>query len=65
MEGISYLTDDAGHKKAVVIDFTLLKDRDGLTEILEEIEDEIAVELRRDEPSFDWSEVKAGLMEKD
>ncbi|MEO6287282.1 MAG: hypothetical protein ABIN80_00175 [Dyadobacter sp.] len=50
MKGISYLTDEIGHKKAVVIDFDLLKDRDSLVEILEDIEDEIAIELRKNEP---------------
>jgi hypothetical protein len=65
MEGISYLTDKAGQKKAVVIDFTLLKERDNLTEILEDIEDEIAIELRKNEPLLDWENVKDGLMKKD
>ena len=62
MEGISYLTDEAGQKKAVVIDFALLKGRDNLSEI---IEDEIAIELRKNEPLLDWNTVKDELLNKD
>jgi hypothetical protein len=65
MKGISYLTDEVGHKKAVVIDFDLLKDRDSLSDILENIEDEIAVELRKEEPSLDWGDVRSKLSSMD
>jgi len=65
MEGISYLTDNAGQKKAVVIDFALLKERDNLTEILEDIEDEIAIELRKNDLLLDWDNVKDELIDKD
>ncbi|WP_221389554.1 hypothetical protein [Dyadobacter sp. NIV53] len=65
MKGISYLTDEAGHKKAVVIDFDLLKDRDSLLDILEDIEDEIAIDLRKNEPSLNWDDVRKSLMNKD
>ena len=65
MKGISYLTDEIGHKKAVVIDFELLKDRDSLLDVLEDIEDEIAIELRKDEPSFKWEDVREALINKD
>jgi hypothetical protein len=65
MKGISYLTDEIGHRKAVVIDFDLLKDRDSLADILEDIEDEIAIELRKNEPSLDWEEARKKLISMD
>lgn len=65
MKGISYLIDEVGQKKAVVIDFDLFKNRDSLLDILEDIEDEIAIELRKDEPSFNWEDVRDSLMNKD
>ena len=65
MKGISYLIDDIGQKTAVVIDFNLLKQRDSLLEILEDIEDEIAVDLRKNEESSDWNSVRAALIAKD
>ncbi|MCF0043696.1 hypothetical protein [Dyadobacter fanqingshengii] len=65
MKGISYLIDDVGQKTAVVIDFDLLKQRDSLLEILEDIEDEIAIDLRKNEESSDWDSVRAALISKD
>lgn len=65
MKGITYLTDEVGQRKAVVIDFDLLRERDSLLEILEDIEDEIAIDLRKNEESSDWNSVKAGLIAKD
>ncbi|MCE7068629.1 hypothetical protein [Dyadobacter sp. CY326] len=65
MKGISYLTDEEGHKKAVVIDFDLLKDRDNLLDILDDIEDEVAINLRKNEPSLDWEEIRSSLISKD
>ncbi|MCF2521030.1 hypothetical protein [Dyadobacter sp. CY351] len=65
MKGITYLTDEVGQRKAVVIDFDLLKERDSLLEILEDIEDEIAIDLRKNEESSDWNSVKADLIAKD
>lgn len=62
MKGISYLTDEVGQKKAVVIDLDILKDRDSL---LEDIEDEIAIELRKNEQSFSWEDVRNELINKD
>lgn len=61
MKGISYLTDEVGQKKAVVIDLDILKDRDSLLEVLEDIEDEIAIELRKNEQSFSWEDVRNEL----
>lgn len=46
MKGVSYLTDEVGHKKAVVIDLELLKHRENLADI---IEDAVAIETRKDE----------------
>ncbi|MGG7666165.1 hypothetical protein [Dyadobacter sp. BHUBP1] len=54
MKGVSYLTDEVGHKKAVVIDLDLLKHRENLADILEDIEDAVAIETRKDEESVDW-----------
>jgi hypothetical protein len=65
MEGISYLTNEAGQKKAVVIDIALLKDRDNLVEILEDIEDEIAIDLRKNEELVNWDDVRDTLMTED
>ena len=65
MKGVTYLTDEVGQRKAVVIDFDLLKERDNLLEILENIEDEIAIDLRKNEESLDWDSVKADLISKD
>ena len=65
MKGISYLTDEGGQKKSVVIDFDLLKNRDSLLEVLEDIEDEIAIDLRKNEDSFDWTEAREMLLKKD
>ncbi len=65
MKGISYLTDQDGQKKAIVIDFDLFKNRDTLLEIIEDIEDEISIDLRRDEPSFDWDQIRGQVISKD
>ncbi len=65
MEGISYLTNEAGQKKAVVIDIALLKDRDNLIEILEDIQDEIAIDLRKNEELVNWDDVRDTLMTED
>lgn len=54
MKGVSYLTDEVGQKKAVVIDLELLKHRENLADILEDIEDAVAIETRKDEESVDW-----------
>ncbi|WP_439558941.1 hypothetical protein [Dyadobacter sp.] len=65
MKGISYLIDEIGEKKAVVIDVALLREKDNLLSILEDIEDEIAIELRKDEESLNWKEVKDQLLSED
>ncbi|KQS25328.1 hypothetical protein [Dyadobacter sp. Leaf189] len=65
MKGISYLIDEIGEKKAVVIDVALLREKDSLSNILEDIEDEIAIELRKDEESLNWKDVKDQLLSED
>jgi hypothetical protein len=34
-------------------------------EIIEDLEDEISIELRKEEPSFNWGEVREGLISED
>ena len=59
------MTNEAGQKKAVVIDIALLKDRDNLIEILEDIQDEIAIDLRKNEELVNWDDVRDTLMTED
>ena len=63
MKGIQYITDDAGHKTAVVIDLQNLK-KISSRELAEEIEDTLDVILREDEKSKDWNSVKEKLKKK-
>jgi hypothetical protein len=63
MKGVSYLTDEVGQKKAVVIDFDLLKNHNSLVEVLEDIEDEITI--RQEESSYDWNDVRENLIERE
>lgn len=65
MKGVSYLTDEVGQKKAVVIDLELLKHRENLADILEDIEDAVAIETRKDEESVNWEEARKGLLSMD
>ncbi len=65
MKGISYLTDEVGQKKAVVIDLDLLKHRENLADILEDIEDAVAIETRKNEESVDWQEARKNLLSMD
>jgi len=65
MKGVSYLTDEVGQKKAVVIDLELLKHRESLADILEDIEDAVAIETRKDESAVDWEEARKGLLSMD
>ncbi|MGV3602380.1 MAG: hypothetical protein ACO1N1_14300 [Dyadobacter fermentans] len=65
MKGVSYLTDEAGQKKAVVIDLELLQHRESLADILEDIEDAVAIETRKDEASIDWEAARQGLLSMD
>ena len=63
MKGIQYITDDAGHKTAVVIDLQNLK-KVSSRELAEEIEDTLDVIWREDEKSEDWNSVKEKLKKK-
>jgi len=65
MKGISYLTDEVGQKKAVVIDLDLLKHRENLADIFEDIEDAVAIETRKDEESVDWEAARKDLLSMD
>ena len=65
MKGVSYLTDEVGQKKAVVIDLDLLKHRENLADILEDIEDAVAIETRKDEKSVDWEAARKDLLSMD
>ncbi|WP_353722726.1 hypothetical protein [Dyadobacter sp. 676] len=65
MKGVSYLTDEVGHKKAVVIDLDLLKHRKSPADVLEDIEGAIAIETRKDEASVDWEVARKDLLSMD
>lgn len=62
MKGITYLTDDKNQKVAVQID---LQNYDkALNEFLEELEDILAIELRRNSPTVPWEKIKKRLDNK-
>lgn len=65
MKGISYLTDEVGQKKAVVIDLDLLKHRENLADILEDVEDAVAIETRKNEGSVNWEDARKNLLSMD
>jgi len=58
MKGVSYITDEKNHKKAVVIDFKTLEKYD---DNIEDLFDIIIAESRADEESIPWEEVKKQL----
>lgn len=55
MKGIGYITDDSGHRKAVVLDL----DEHG--ELWEQLYDVLLAEQRRDEPRESFAHVKRSL----
>lgn len=59
MEGIRYIIDDKGEKKAAVIDLDIYGN------IWEDIHDILIVESRKSEPRVKWEEVKKGLHQKE
>lgn len=65
MEGVKYITDEAGHKTAVVIELEKLREIKTKDEFFEELEDTLDIILREDEPSVDWNKVKNDLLNKD
>jgi hypothetical protein len=58
MEGIQFVIDDNGNKKAVLIDLEKWGD------LWEDFYDVLVSELRRDEPRVAWGELKAEMMEE-
>ncbi len=59
MKGINYVTNDKGEKVAVIID---LKEHDkAINQYIEDLEDLIDLELRKDEQSIPWNEAKKRL----
>ena len=58
MDGIRYLVDDKGEKKAVVIDLDVYAD------VWEDIHDILVVESRKKEPRVKWQNLKKELSEK-
>lgn len=61
MKGVSYITDNQNHKKAVVIDYSLFtKDSEALDDIL----DAIIAEAREEEESMPFDKVVKQLKKK-
>ncbi len=61
MKGISYITDDKNHKKAVVIDLKAIEERE--EEVLEFI-DVLIAESRKGDEQISWEEAKRQLKRK-
>ena len=59
MEGIRYIINDKGEKKAAVIDL------DTYGHQWDDIHDILIVESRKSEPRKKWEDVKKGLHEKE
>jgi hypothetical protein len=65
MNGVRYITDEAGHKTAVVIELEKLREIKTKDAFFEELEDTLDIILREDEPSADWDKIKDDLLNKD
>ena len=65
MDGLKYITDEAGHRTAVVIDLDKLREIKAKDEFYEELEDTLDIILREDDPGEDWDKVKEQLLKKD
>lgn len=65
MEAISYLSNQVGKNKGLLIDFEALQNKrkagESFEEILEEIEDILALELSKFEESRPYEEVRKEL----
>ncbi len=61
MKGVSYITDDSNHKKAVVIDYNLFSKH---SESLDDILDVIIAEAREEEDSIPFDKVVKQLKKK-
>ncbi len=55
MNGVQYIIDEKGQKKAVVIDLEAFSD------LWEDIHDLLVIESRKNEPRSKWSDVKKRL----
>lgn len=55
MEGVKYIIDEKGQKKAVVVDLETFGD------LWEDIHDLLVLESRKDEPCSKWKDVKKRL----
>ena len=65
MEGIKYITDEAGHKTALIIDLKNLKEATSTHDFVEELEDTLDVILRENETGEDWNAMKNDLKNLD
>jgi len=59
MQGIQFVTDEAGNRTAVLISL------DEWGEIWEDIYDVLVNESRKDEPAVEWERVKAELSQEE
>ena len=62
MEGINYVTDDKGRKIALMIDLKNIKKY--TDEDIEDIEDLISIELRKNNPKIDYRKIRKQLIKK-
>ena len=61
MKGISYITDEKNHKKAVVIDLKAIGERD---EEIHEFIDVLIAESRKGDELMSWSDAQKHLKKK-
>ena len=61
MKGISYITDEKNHKKAVVIDLKTIEERE---EEVHEFIDVLIAESRKGDELISWAEAKKELKKK-
>jgi hypothetical protein len=59
MKGIQFVVDDTGKKKAVLIDLA------EWGELWEDIFDVLVSHLRKNEPTVDWEELKAEMVDEE
>jgi hypothetical protein len=59
MKGIQFVVDDAGKKKAVLIDLA------EWGELWEDIYDVLVAQSRQGEPTVDWEDLKAEMSAKE
>ena len=61
MKGISYITDERNHKRAVVIDLKTIEEK---YEDVHEFIDVLVAESRKDDEKIGWEEAKKILKKK-